>query len=281
VAMEGVDVSNSTRKIKHESDKEILERLQESFKILHSMAQAVANGEMRSLTVYGAGGVGKTFALEKVLNAAKTKNNLKVNFVSGIVTPVELFKILSDWRHEGNVTVLDDSDNVLFEENSITLLKAALDTKKHRRITYKSSSPALADYGDTIDYYGSIVFITNYDFDAYIAAGRSKITQNLEALMTRTNYFDLHLHTIRERRVWVDHVVSSHDILVAEGCTKTQQTAALKYLKDNESKMRELSIRTALKLGSFIRSQGTNWMRFADATLLKQPGVQYEDEMPG
>ena len=66
------------------------------------------------------------------------------------------------------------------------------------------------DTGDVIprsfDFDGSIIFLTNLDFDAMIARGH-KLSPHLQALVSRSQYVDLSMKTIKDYLVRIDQVV--------------------------------------------------------------------------
>jgi hypothetical protein len=82
-------------------------------------------------------------------------------------------------------------------------------------------------------------------------------------------YIDLKLHTHREKLLWIQHVVRKNNILVQAGLTKTLQEAALEYLALNRDKLRDLSIRTALEIATYMKMKPAEWQKFANNILLR------------
>jgi hypothetical protein len=252
------------------SDEEILTRTANHYSLLQKVVRGSCEGAVRSLIVSGAGGVGKTVAVENIVNHYVENEGLVVEVVKGVISPINLFMLLWRNRESDHLIVLDDADNIFWNEDGLSLLKVALDSSPNRKISWLSQSSALADAGipNTFKFEGSMIFITNIDFQRTVDSGRGKIAPHLQALMTRTLYVDLKLHTAREVGLWVDYMVDKYQILVGEGLTKAQQTAVMEYIQDRRSRLRNLSIRTALKIATLVKSSESEdeWKMAADMT---------------
>ena len=144
---------DSTEAAKVETDDEIIERLRERFSILEDMTYAACDGVVRGMVVTGPPGVGKSFGVEQVLKDAGIMKKLsndslrRFGVEKGAATPIGLYQLLYDYSADGSVLVLDDCDSVLYDELSLNLLKAALDSGKKRTLSWRSESRALANNG--------------------------------------------------------------------------------------------------------------------------------------
>jgi hypothetical protein len=253
---------------KKETDEEIVERISTRFDILNELTEGATVGAVRSLVVSGAGGVGKTHTVERILDNAKENYGLITEVVRGVLSPVNLYKLLYRNRTANCVTVLDDADSIFFNDDALSILKAGLDTSLTRKICWMSDSHSLKedDVPNQFMYEGSMIFITNIDFQAHIDTGKTKLTPHLQALMTRAMYLDLQLHTSRDLVVWINHMVNKHHILVQAGLNHKQEKDVLKYLNENVEQLRNVSIRTALQLAAFVKAKPDNneWQKMAD-----------------
>ena len=123
---------------KVETDAQVIKRLRERFDILNDMTQASVDGVVRGMVVTGPPGVGKSFGVENVLKDAGIMKKLsndslrRFGVEKGAATPIGLYQLLYDYSADGSVLVLDDCDSVLYDELSLNLLKAALDSGKKR-----------------------------------------------------------------------------------------------------------------------------------------------------
>ena len=260
------------------TDGQLLSDIQDRYEMMTKLGEGASSGHVRGLIVSGRPGVGKTFELERILKEkhAKSPNKFAFEHLKGTVSAVNLYKKLYDYGSRGNVLLIDDADDVFFDATSLNLLKAALDSSSTRTIGWHTESAALKDGGEQVypqsfDYEGSIVFITNVDFGSVIDEGKQKkIVPHLEALMSRSLYLDLKIHSIRALAVWVGYIVQSKNILVnAYDLTKEQQNEIVEWMRKNALAMRTFSIRDALKCGQFMKTDPKGWTRAAEMLLLR------------
>ena len=172
-----------------ETDEDIIERLKTRFEILRQMTIAVKGGDVRAMIVSGPPGVGKSFGVEEVLSKDDLFDQLadrdpKYEIVKGSLSALGLYAKLYEYSGEKNVIVFDDADNIFYDQLSLNLLKAALDTNSKRYISWNSDSRMLRMEGipDRFEFKGAIIFITNIKFSHV----RSKtLKEHLSALESR------------------------------------------------------------------------------------------------
>lgn len=260
------------------TDAQLLSDIQDRYQMMTKLGQGATTGSVRGMIVSGRPGVGKTFELERILQDKKDRfpNTFAFEHLKGTVSPINLYKKLYDYGQNGNVLLIDDADDVFFDPTSLNLLKAALDSSTTRRIGWHTESAALKENGEqryptSFDYNGSVVFITNVDFQSVIDEGKQKkIVPHLEALMSRSLYLDLKIHSLRALSVWVSYIVNTKNILVNHfGLTKEQQKSATDWMRDNALNMRTFSIRDSLKIGQFIKTDPNRWTDAAEMLLLR------------
>lgn len=252
-----------------ETDDEITERIVGRFAILRKMTEGSVVGAIRSLIVSGAGGVGKSYAVEQVLEKAAEDN--KVNYVSvkGGLSPVNLYKLMFDYSDAHSVIVLDDCDSILFDEEALNLLKAGLDTTGKRRIAWLKESAALEDCPTHFDFNGTIIFVTNVNFQRIVDEERTKLAPHFEALLTRSLYLDLTLRTKRELVCWISHIVRNAKMLAKKGLTAKQGEEVLDFLKANLDRLRTISLRAALQAADLVLMDKSNWQEIAKVVMLR------------
>lgn len=254
----------------HESDAEIAEKLNDRFSILEMMTKAAVAGEARAVIVSGPAGLGKSYTVEQELaNWDPNANNHTI--IKGFVRATGLYKTLYNFREAGQVIVFDDSDSIFFDDVALNLLKAVCDTTEKRRVSWLTEGVMIdEDSGERVprsfEFNGTILFITNYDFDAMIDKGH-KLAPHLQALMSRAHYIDLAMKTKRDYVVRIKQVLEQ-GLLKKSGLTLAQEKDVVDFIEKNTDKLRELSLRMALKLGS-IRKIGDTWMKVAKVTCCK------------
>jgi len=258
-----------------ETDAEIIERLRERFDILDDMTRAVKKGAVRAMIVSGAPGVGKSFGVEKVLgkhdlmaNIANDEKLKKYEIVKGAMSAIGLYSKLYEFSAEKNILVFDDCDSVLLDDLSLNILKAALDTSKKRTIHWNTDSRLLRSEGvpNSFEFKGGAIFITNINFQNIKS---KKLQDHLAALESRCHYIDLTIHTEREKMLRIRQIVG--DGMLAEYEFSEEQTAELvAFVDEHKRRLRELSLRTVLKMADLMRSfPNDRWKRVAQISLMK------------
>lgn len=254
---------------KNETEAQISTRLTERFGFLEEMAGACAKGQIRSLIVSGAAGVGKTFAVEKKMREELDETDY--DNIKGHIAPLALYMLLHDYKEEGQVLIFDDCDDIFKEETNLNMLKAVLDTSLERKVNWRSNSKLLeqGNYPTQFVYRGTIVFISNIDFQKVADDGSSKMAQHFAALLNRSLYLDLTLRSRRELMVRIRDVVDTEKMLKKIGLSAAEEKAALNWMNDNLENLRTVSLRTALMVGGQIMSDKKRWERLCAITLLK------------
>jgi hypothetical protein len=255
-----------------ESDSQIVERLRERFQILEDMTQMSIDGVVRGMVVTGPPGVGKSFGVEAVLdrNSLFDKlagNRLRFGIEKGAASAIGLYKLLYNYADHKSVLVLDDCDSVLYDETSLNLLKAALDSSKKRRISWNTDSALLRREGipDSYEFKGSVIFITNLKFDKV----RGKIADHLAAIMSRCHYLDLTMDSDREKLLRVRQIVND-GMLNEYEFSSEQEAEIVDFMVANQSRLREVSLRMCTKIADLRRSQSHRWERMAEITCMRR-----------
>jgi hypothetical protein len=256
-----------------ESEDEAMERIRETFSMLDKITDACAKGVIRGMVVSGPPGIGKSFGVEKQLESANmflTLKNKEPNYevITGGVSTIGLYQKLWHNRHPKNVMVLDDCDAVLFEEESLSLLKGALNSGDKRRIAWNKESRVLAgaDIPPFFDFEGSIIFLSNVDFEKTIARG-SRISNHLEAIMSRCHYLDLEIGSMRDKILRIKQIVGD-GMLRAMDFTRGEERMVLDFVVDNQEHLREVSLRMVKKVADFVKADPKGWREMAESTCL-------------
>ena len=192
----------------------------------------------------------------------------KYQVVKGAMSAIGLYCKLYNYADKDNVLVFDDCDSILQEDLSLNILKAALDSKKTRRIHWNTDSFKLRNEGvpDSFNFKGSAIFITNIKFDNVKS---KKLRDHLEALESRCHYIDLTIDTEREKMLRIKQIV--RDGMLAEyQFTEEQHQDFVDFIDVNKSKLRELSLRTVLKVADLAKAFPDRWEAMAESTVLQR-----------
>ena len=254
--------------IQIETDTEISQRISDRFEILEDLAIGSTSGEIRSLIVSGPAGLGKSYTIEKTLNQWDP-NGTNYTIIKGYVRATGLYKTLFAHSAPGQVVVFDDADTIFFDDTSLNMLKAVCDSTENRTVSYLAESQLFDDgtaerLPKSFEFHGTIIFITNYDFDAMIEKGH-KLAPHLLAMMSRSHYIDLSMKTKRDYMVRI-HQVISKGLLDNVGLTHVAQQEVVSFIDANKDTLRELSIRVALKVASIRKLKEQKWEKIAKIT---------------
>ena len=257
--------------VKKETDAQREVKISKRFRVLKTLASACVSGQARALIVSGPAGLSKSYTIEQILQKHDPAEKVWT-IVKGYVRATGLYQLLYQHRFPGQVLVFDDADSIFTgsdAEVSINMLKAVLDTCERRRVSYHAQTE-LYDGSDkipeTFDFEGTCIFITNYDFDEQIAMDK-KLSPHLAALQSRSHYIDLAMKDERDFLVRIRQVCKEDKMLRQQGLTAAEEKDVLDFLEKNYQRCRELSLRTALKLGA-LRKHDKNWRETAEVTCL-------------
>lgn len=264
----GENVKTSVRK---ETDAEIVERIRERFEMLKDMTKAVKKGNVRAMIVSGPPGVGKSHGVEEVLERYAMMESLGAGksheVIKGAMSPLGLYCKLFSMSDPGKVVVFDDCDSIFQDDLSLNILKAALDSKKNRWIHWNTDSFKLRNEGvpDKFKFEASAIFITNLKFDKV----KGKLREHLEALESRCHYMDLTIDSdndkiLRIKQVVQDGMLDTYDL---EDSVKEE---IMDFVDINKGRLRELSLRTVLKVADLAKAFPQKWEAMAENTVMRR-----------
>ena len=266
-----VESTDSVAAASQESDAETIERIRTRFNMLNDMTKAVKKGDVRAMIVSGPPGVGKSHGVEEVLERYKTLEQLGARktheVIKGAMSPLGLYAALYKMQDAGNVVVFDDCDSIFSDELSLNILKAALDSKKNRRIHWNTDSHKLRAEGipDSFTFKASAIFITNLKFDKV----KGKLREHLEALESRCHYMDLTIDTDREKMLRIRQVIQD-GMLNTYKLSDEVKEDIIDFVDANKNRVRELSLRTVLKVADLAVAFPSNWEIYAENTVMRR-----------
>jgi len=244
-----------------ETEDQIRNKLDERFAALTMMAKSAVAGDVRAVVVSGPAGVGKSYEIEQLL----TSMNPYHTIVRGYVRPTGLYRTLYEFRNPGSVVVFDDADSIFNDDVSLNLLKAACDTTRQRKLSWLSEIRMEDEGGDKMprefEFDGTIIFITNYDFDLLIARG-NKLAPHFAALVSRSMYLDMAMKNKRDYLVRIKQVLEK-GMLRGMNMTRNDEQEIVKFIEDHQDKMRELSLRMVVKVATLKKAHPTKWQSLA------------------
>jgi hypothetical protein len=255
-----------------ESDEEVIDRIRERFDMLKDMTKAVKKGAVRAMIVSGPPGVGKSHGVEEVLERYDTLEHLgagkKYEVVKGAMSPIGLYCKLFNYADKDSVLVFDDCDAIFEEPLALNILKAALDSKKKRTIHWNTDSFKLRNEGvpDSFEFKGSAIFITNLNFQDIKS---KKLRSHLEALESRCPYMDLTISTERDKMLRIAQVIKD-GMLDQYKLDDDVKAEIIDFVDINKKRLRELSLRTVLKVADLAVAFPQRWEAMAENTVMKR-----------
>jgi hypothetical protein len=179
--------------------------IDEKFEMMDELLAMVINGSTKAMLIGGKGGIGKTFAVmsklqkmgkvdvnqvisesmaddisledseddieEKVKLLASLDSMGDYKVIRGFVTPAAAYRLL--YENRKRTIIFDDCDSVLRHDDTINLLKGALDTYEERWISWNTQAAA-SDLPPCFKFEGQIIFITNLPMEKIDEAVRTR-----------------------------------------------------------------------------------------------------------
>ena len=255
------------------TDEEVMARIRGRFEILDEMTKAAVAGDVRAMIVSGPPGVGKSYGVEKIVEAAClfdkiSGKRLRAEVVKGAATPIGLYQTLYKYSDKNCVLVFDDCDSILLDDVSLNLLKGALDSGKKRKISWLSESSTLRREGipDQFNFNGTVIFITNLKFDKMKS---QKLRDHLDALQSRCHYLDLTLDTMRDKILRIRQIADDGVLFEEYEFDDETQEEIIDFMTTNATRFREMSLRMAIKIADLRKSFPLKWKEIATVTCMK------------
>lgn len=263
----------------NETDDEAMDRIATRFSILDKMAKACIAGDVRAMIVTGPPGVGKSHGVTTQMERASLFDKLadskpRYEIVKGAMSGIGLFATLFKYSDHKNVLVFDDCD-VWEDQDALNVLKGALDSSKTRRISWNKDSRLLKEEGvpNTFNFHGSVIFITNLNFGEKRS---KKIQAHLDALQSRCHFLDLTITSDRDKMLRIRQVhrdtQDNGGLFKDYNFDKSVEDMIIDYMWANHTRLREISMRMAIKLADLWKVDPTKagWEEMVEATCMRK-----------
>jgi hypothetical protein len=122
---------------------------------------------------------------------------------------------------------------------------------------------------DRFDFKGSVIFITNIKFEHVRS---KKLKDHLDALESRCHYLDLTMDTQRDKFLRIKQIVRD-GMLDSYDFEDGAAQEIVDFMWEQKNRLRELSLRTVLKIADLRKMSEHNWKRLAETTILKRAEV--------
>jgi len=233
--------------------------------LLREYVRMLISGDTNSLVVKGSGGIGKSYSIMDELDRAGLKESVNYVYVTGYVTPLQLFNIIgrSCGLEAPQLLVFDDIDALVTNRTSIALLKASLwETRGKRVVSYHSSSSKV-EGSPSIEFEGKIILVLN-DVRQEKAFGKP--------LLDRCTVFDMALSQ-KELIKYIDTILPNIQSPLLPK-TKREIWKQIKMFSGNP----RFSVRSLVRAFEFYRYSKSTWipMFLSSLSLDSQQKIYYE-----
>lgn len=229
------------------------------------MTRGVARGRWH-LLLMGEPGSGKTQTVVDTLNKTLKPGNWVG--IKGTTSGVGLYKFLYEHKDK-KVCVIDDSDAIYNSPEAVEILKAAMDSKTERKISWMKQNVNLNSLGVPNEFVlkSNLILITNGDLE-YEGIGRHMKAQKLmKPVVDRV----MKLKTGMPNRQWeLTYLKQLHkqgNILCFQehNIPESVQREMISFLAQNGEHFTHISFRTIVKMCEFYNDDKNTWQ---DMTLM-------------
>jgi hypothetical protein len=91
----------------------------------------------------------------------------------------------------------------------------------------------------------------------------------LDALQSRCHYLDLTLDTMRDKLLRIKQIAKDGVLFQDYEFEEAVQDDIISFMDDNKNRLREVSLRMALKIADLRKMSVLNWKRLAETTCMK------------
>ena len=145
--------------------------INDRFRYCEKILRLAMNGKITSTMVMGEGGLGKSYMVEKLIEDLALVDGQDFIMLKGSMSPRALFDTLSEHSHR--LIILDDMDSVFKDTTSRNILKATLDTKEKRTVSWYNKTEK-----QSVTFYGQVIFLTNMSKNDFDSATLSRTVVN-------------------------------------------------------------------------------------------------------
>lgn len=208
-------VQNSVKNTQKKMDETIYSDPKYVFEDIKTLTKFVAQGGSKSLIVCGMGGIGKTYEVTSTLRKIYGEPGDKYTYHSGAkISPRSFYSAV--FRERDMLQVWDEADSILKQDDTIMMLKPALDTSGKPAMEYVTNTLPMTgkneaeirdyctqcDAADTLVYTnnpnklkdGEMVFPSKFYFDGQmIFISNMRATEIEDAIKSRSIFLDVYL----------------------------------------------------------------------------------------
>ena len=252
---------------------EITDALDNHYTQLRKFVKGVCDDKFH-LIVNGDAGMGKT----EITNEVVEKNVKGQPFsISGTISPVKLYGKFQDAKKKNQVLVIDDTDKILEDQESLEVLKGVLDTQKDKIVSWDKYSTAIkkSNRSTEFKYEGRCIIITNKMLRTAPDKEPTISQQRLLPVLSRCHYFKagvpsnqwkmaaIKMHQKTHLSIYDDYV---YELRCFKGVPLDVQNEIIDWLDEHQDEVRELSFRVCARLVQLRSQEPDFWTQMAESS---------------
>jgi hypothetical protein len=255
----------------------------QKFKWMEQLIKMTIRGSSKGMLITGLGGIGKTYTVLKTLEDMGRTDYMKVRAEAGITeileedddaviedkvaslatlgssgdyvvfkgyaSPAAIYRLL--YEHKNRIVIFDDCDSILKKDDSLNMLKGALDTYEERWISWNTNASA-PDLPPCFKFEGQVIIICNMDMMSIDDAVRTRCFK-VDVAMTPQQ-------RVERMRSQLANVMTDVDM--------AYKLEALKVMEDNLDVAIDVSFRSLMNIIKIrVESEIKDWEDVAIYTL--------------
>lgn len=235
-------------------------------KMIATMTEGVAKDNWH-LVLMGEAGQGKT---QTVVDTLKSKK-VKWTGIKGTTSAIGLYKFFYEHK-DHSVIVIDDSDAIYDLPEATEMLKAAMDSKKIRKISWAKQNTNLQAMGipSSFTMKARVILVTNKDLEAVPGKKMSKAQRLMKPVMDRAPKFKTGLPT-REWEIEYFKMMHENNEIICfkeRKMGKKAQADIIQFVVDNNEHFNSLSFRLIDKMCAYYKNNQDTWKELSLMTLV-------------
>ena len=236
-------------------------------KMIATMTEGVAKDNWH-LVLMGEAGQGKTQGVVDTLRSSKTK----WTGIKGTISSIGLYKLFYDYR-DHDVIVIDDCDAIYDMPEATEVLKAAMDSKAVRKVSWAKQNTNLQGLGIPSQFRmtARVILITNKDLEVDGSKKTiSKAQRLMKPVMDRAPKFKTGLPNRAWEIEYFKMMHESNDIICFKErkMGKKAQSEIMQFVFDNNEHFGTLSFRLIDKMCAYYKSNKDSWKELSMMTLV-------------
>lgn len=232
-------------------ERQILAAVNHRLDMMATMVHGVANGDFHGFVVQGEKGLGKSHTVHRVLDEydptvpgneeMPEEKRRHVRRFTGKITPLQLFLALQEWNTKKSILLFDDCDSAWNEIDALNVLKAAMDTKARRIVTWATTSRLVRE--QSFEFQGQVIVITNANM----------VSKHYKAFLDRVHKFPLKM-TAKEKLVKIKEIATLDPTYTSTPEDRVMAAAVMSHIESNiELIGPRLSMRTFVKTWELVK----------------------------